>query len=172
MAIHDEEPIIFQSAGITCRGVLRLPHPSVSRNQTIVLCPGLGGTQDSPVVQRAVKSFSTAGFNTFTFDYRSFGGSDGRMHCMRLCASCVGYRVRPGVHTRRYLGPLPFAHGVATPRPSARRQRQLDRSTSTHPVARRHAPQRAPRCAVTRLAYVAWSSTYLLGNSLRVHSYR
>ncbi|WP_415669069.1 alpha/beta hydrolase [Williamsia muralis] len=51
--------------------------PPVSRSQTIVLCPGLGGTQDSPVVQRAVKSFSTAGFNTFTFDYRSFGGSDG-----------------------------------------------------------------------------------------------
>lgn len=77
MAIHGEIPIHFRSDGITCRGILRFSDPSVSRGQTIVLCPGLGGTQDSPVVQRAVTSFSAAGYNTFTFDYRSFGASDG-----------------------------------------------------------------------------------------------
>lgn len=77
MALIREEAINFQSAGITCRGVLQLPDPTISRGQTIILCPGLGGTQDSPAIQRAVSSFSGAGFNTFTFDYRSFGASDG-----------------------------------------------------------------------------------------------
>lgn len=77
MALIGEEAINFRSAGITCRGVLRLPDPTISRGQTVILCPGLGGTQDGPVIKRAVCSFSAAGFNTFSFDYRSFGASDG-----------------------------------------------------------------------------------------------
>ena len=56
------------------------------------------------------------------------------------------------------------------PRPSARLATATgSQHVQSHVDTR---PPRAPRCAVTRLACVAWLSTYLSGNSLRVHSYR
>ena len=47
------------------------PHPAV------VLCPGFGGTQDTPAIEATAEAFTASGIAALTFDYRSFGVSDG-----------------------------------------------------------------------------------------------
>ena len=68
--------IAFQSDGVTCRGTLLLPRVS-DPAPVVVLCTGFGGTQDTPAIRAASRAFADAGFATLTFDYRSFGASDG-----------------------------------------------------------------------------------------------
>lgn len=43
----------------------------------VVLCPGFGGTQDTPSLVAAARTFATAGYVAVTFDYRNFGSSRG-----------------------------------------------------------------------------------------------
>ena len=69
------EAVTFESGGVRCVGHLhraaREPGPCV------VLCPGFGGTQDTPALTAAAHGFAAAGYHALRFDYRSFGLSDG-----------------------------------------------------------------------------------------------
>lgn len=72
-----EQTIEFSTERSTCRGVFTAPAIDEANGLTVVVCPGLGGTRDGPVVQSAVRGFNAAGFAVFAFDYSSFGDSDG-----------------------------------------------------------------------------------------------
>ncbi|MGE2736437.1 alpha/beta hydrolase [Mycolicibacterium vaccae] len=70
------EQLQFESGDASCLGTAYLPdgdgpHPCV------VLCCGFGGTQDTAAVVAAAQAFAGAGFAALTFDYRSFGRSEG-----------------------------------------------------------------------------------------------
>lgn len=45
--------------------------------QCIFMGHGFGGTQDTPALVANAEDFTNAGFAVLTFDYRSFGESDG-----------------------------------------------------------------------------------------------
>ncbi|WP_066898174.1 alpha/beta hydrolase [Mycolicibacterium houstonense] len=68
--------VSFDVDGDRCLGYLRAsdhqPAPCV------VLCPGFGGTQDTPALRATAEDFAAAGFHALTFDYRSLGESGGR----------------------------------------------------------------------------------------------
>jgi pimeloyl-ACP methyl ester carboxylesterase len=80
------EAVHFLSGGQQCAGYLLLPATLASEasrreNPTVlpavILCAGFGGTQDTPSIRAAADAFVEAGFATLTFDYRSFGESEG-----------------------------------------------------------------------------------------------
>jgi pimeloyl-ACP methyl ester carboxylesterase len=66
----------FRSKGVTCIGYLYgdvAPQP----RPCVVLCPGFGGTQDTPAFTANARDFAAEGFLALTFDYRHLGESDG-----------------------------------------------------------------------------------------------
>ncbi|MEZ0339280.1 alpha/beta hydrolase [Mycobacterium sp. pV006] len=70
------EAVQFLSDGTRCSGRLyRAPSPVPG--PCVVLCPGFGGTQDTPSMIAAATSFAESGLTALTFDYRSFGRSAG-----------------------------------------------------------------------------------------------
>ncbi len=69
------ERVMFTSEGTRCVGhVYRAAQPG---RHCIVMCTGFGGTQDTPALRATARDFATAGYHVLTFDYRSFGVSDG-----------------------------------------------------------------------------------------------
>ena len=74
--MHTAAAITFESHGVTCRGTLLLPKTPASV-PVVILCTGFGGTQDTPAILAASRAFVHAGYASLTFDYRSFGSSDG-----------------------------------------------------------------------------------------------
>lgn len=60
-----------------CRATVYLPGTD-GRHPCVILCCGFGGTQDTPAMVASARAFSDAGFVALTFDYRSFGLSEGR----------------------------------------------------------------------------------------------
>ncbi len=70
------ERVTFTSGGIRCVGQLyRSTRP---RSHCILMCTGFGGTQDTPALTATARDFAAAGYHVLTFDYRSFGHSDGQ----------------------------------------------------------------------------------------------
>jgi dienelactone hydrolase len=69
--------VSFHSGGADCIGYLHLPPRAGGPTPCVVLCPGFGGTQDTPAIQAVARAFVDAGFAALTFDYRSFGESGG-----------------------------------------------------------------------------------------------
>jgi dienelactone hydrolase len=65
----------FESSGerivATVFGGTSAPAPAV------LVCTGFGGTQDTPSIVAAAEAFAAEGWVAMTFDYRSFGRSDG-----------------------------------------------------------------------------------------------
>jgi pimeloyl-ACP methyl ester carboxylesterase len=109
MVWSPSESLEFESAGQTCRGVLARPADSDGPHPAIVLCTGFGGTQDTPAIQAAAAAFTRAGVASFTFDYRTFGVSDGHP---RQVVDLAGQRAdieaavtfvarQPGIDARR-----------------------------------------------------------------------
>lgn len=67
---------MFTSEGTRCVG--HLYRAAGSGGHCVVLCTGFGGTQDTPALLATAQDFARAGYHALTFDYRSFGLSDGR----------------------------------------------------------------------------------------------
>ena len=67
----------FESAGATLRGWLYSAPDAGTPSPAVVLCTGFAGTQDTPLIVAAAEAFARAGLAALTFDYRSFGRSDG-----------------------------------------------------------------------------------------------
>ncbi|MEV6322610.1 alpha/beta fold hydrolase [Nocardia sp. NPDC051787] len=67
----------FDSEGTRCAGTLYRADDGLPERPCVVLCPGFGGTEDTPALVAAAEAFSGAGFAALTFDYRSFGKSAG-----------------------------------------------------------------------------------------------
>lgn len=65
----------FSSDGVRCIGYLR--SAGAQPAPCVVLCTGFGGTQDTPALTATAADFAAAGYHAVTFDYRSFGESDG-----------------------------------------------------------------------------------------------
>jgi pimeloyl-ACP methyl ester carboxylesterase len=74
----DAARIEFDSTGIRCVGHLYRPAAVEAPNPCVVLAHGFGGTQDTPSFTAIARAFAAAGFFALTFDYRSFGESDGK----------------------------------------------------------------------------------------------
>ncbi|PWC08267.1 alpha/beta hydrolase [Mycetocola zhujimingii] len=74
--MHTVASLSFSSSGALCRGTLLLPE-SEAPPPVVLLCTGFGGTQDTPAIRAAAEAFADAGFAALSFDYRSFGVSDG-----------------------------------------------------------------------------------------------
>ena len=68
-------PTSFESSGeriaATIYGGTSEPAPAV------LICTGFGGTQDTPSIVAAAEAFAAEGWVAMTFDYRSFGLSEG-----------------------------------------------------------------------------------------------
>ncbi|ODQ89662.1 alpha/beta hydrolase [Mycolicibacterium flavescens] len=71
-----EEAVQFSSDGIRCSGLLYRA-ASAGSAPCVVLCPGFGGTQDTPSMIAAATAFAESGLTAMTFDYRGFGRSAG-----------------------------------------------------------------------------------------------
>ncbi|MGV0744810.1 alpha/beta hydrolase [Mycolicibacterium sp. XJ870] len=69
------ERVTFQSGGDRCVAYVRRSGDQPA--PCIVLCTGFGGTQDTPALVANAEAFAAAGYHAMTFDYRSFGESDG-----------------------------------------------------------------------------------------------
>ena len=50
---------------------------SADRAPVVLICAGFSGTQDTPSIIAAAETFAAQGWLAMTFDYRSFGQSDG-----------------------------------------------------------------------------------------------
>jgi hypothetical protein len=73
----EPEALTFVSGGTRLAGRLYRPaHGGTTPG--VVLCTGFGGTQDTPSVVAAATTFAEHGWAALTFDYRSFGRSDGQ----------------------------------------------------------------------------------------------
>lgn len=70
------ERLTFISAGTRC--VAQLYRGAGTGGACVVLCTGFGGTQDTPALVATARDFARAGYHAVTFDYRSFGLSDGQ----------------------------------------------------------------------------------------------
>ncbi|MGB2920435.1 MAG: alpha/beta hydrolase [Mycobacterium sp.] len=70
------EPVSFVSGAGRCRGLV---YPAVTTGPSpyVILCPGFGGTKDTPSLIAAAEEFARHGYHAMTFDYRHFGLSDG-----------------------------------------------------------------------------------------------
>lgn len=67
--------LTFRSSGTECVAhVYKLGTGS----RAVILCPGFGGTQDTPSIKAVAAAFAEAGYNAVTFDYRNFGASAGQ----------------------------------------------------------------------------------------------
>ncbi|GAA4287625.1 alpha/beta hydrolase [Georgenia daeguensis] len=71
------EALTFLSGGTRLAGNLYRPDRG-GTTPGVVVCTGFGGTQDTPSVVAAATTFAEHGWAALTFDYRSFGRSDGR----------------------------------------------------------------------------------------------
>lgn len=72
-----EERLSFFSGGDRVSGLLRRPDAAEGPHPGIVHGPGFGGTKDSGLYERVHASLADAGYASFVFDYRGFGGSGG-----------------------------------------------------------------------------------------------
>ncbi|WP_370330576.1 alpha/beta hydrolase [Mycolicibacterium hippocampi] len=70
------EPVQFVSGAGRCRGLV-YPAVTTGPRPYVILCPGFGGTQDTPSLIAAAEAFARHGYHAMTFDYRHFGLSDG-----------------------------------------------------------------------------------------------
>jgi pimeloyl-ACP methyl ester carboxylesterase len=66
----------FPSGGIDCVGYVYCATDEAAQRPGIVMAHGFGGTQEGSLA-RTAGDFAAAGFAVLTFDYRSFGESDG-----------------------------------------------------------------------------------------------
>ncbi|WP_024805654.1 alpha/beta hydrolase [Nocardia sp. BMG51109] len=69
--------VTFASAGTALTGYVYTPEHPAPGSACVVICPGFGGTQDTPSIIAAATAFTEAGYLAVTFDYRGFGQSDG-----------------------------------------------------------------------------------------------
>ncbi|GKU77330.1 alpha/beta hydrolase [Paenibacillus sp. L3-i20] len=69
--------ISFASGGMNCTGYLYFPSKLNANLPCVVMGSGFGGTQDTPSIISNATSFAESGIAALTFDYRSFGESDG-----------------------------------------------------------------------------------------------
>lgn len=75
--LAEPEALTFLSGGTRLAGRLYRPgHGGTTPG--VVLCTGFGGTQDTPAIVTAATTFADHGWAALTFDYRSFGRSDGQ----------------------------------------------------------------------------------------------
>jgi hypothetical protein len=74
----EPEALTFLSGGTRLAGHLYRPDLG-GTTPGVVLCTGFGGTQDTPSVVAAARTFADHGWAALTFDYRSFGRSDGQL---------------------------------------------------------------------------------------------
>lgn len=73
----EQHPVSFQSGGARCDGCLYLPVACEGRIPNgVVLAHGFGGSRHAAPARTAL-AFAEAGFAALTFDYRSFGASEG-----------------------------------------------------------------------------------------------
>lgn len=72
----ESESFEFRVGGERIAGTLYGRHPDQER-PAVVLCAGFGGTQDTPSIVAAARTFAAAGMVVATFDYRRFGLSAG-----------------------------------------------------------------------------------------------
>lgn len=70
------ERVEFLSQGVTCVGYL-YGDVSPQPRPCVVMCPGFGGTQDTPAFTANARDFAAAGYLALTFDYRHLGESGG-----------------------------------------------------------------------------------------------
>jgi len=74
-------PVEFNSSGTICRGLFLKPETREFTTERgapcVVMAHGFGGTIDAGLEPFAER-FAAAGFSALMFDYRGFGGSDGR----------------------------------------------------------------------------------------------
>ncbi|NEW28838.1 alpha/beta hydrolase [Nocardia cyriacigeorgica] len=66
----------FRSGGTECAATVYRTKRATGL-PGVVLCPGFGGTQDTPSIEAAARTFAAAGYIAVTFDYRNFGTSHG-----------------------------------------------------------------------------------------------
>lgn len=117
-------PAPDQARGQATRTTLMIPTPSGDRIEAwlylpagppapvILMAPGLCGTKEGPL-ERFAEGFADAGFAVLAFDFRSFGGSEGRLrHSIDLRAHVADYRAAiahvragriPGVDASRLI---------------------------------------------------------------------
>jgi cephalosporin-C deacetylase-like acetyl esterase len=69
--------IEFRSQGVTCRGWLYTPDKGQGPFPTVVQAFGGGYVKEFPIVVAHAEAFTRAGMACVSFDYRSFGSSDG-----------------------------------------------------------------------------------------------
>ena len=74
-----EEAVDFPSGTARCAGRLFKGHV-VEPRPCVILCPGFGGTQDTPSMRATATAFAEHGISALTFDYHNFGSSDGTPH--------------------------------------------------------------------------------------------
>lgn len=72
-----EDLTFFSGPGLRLSARLYRPDPAIDRNTGIVFCHGFGGVKDgTPVGLSGL--LAQHGYSVLTFDYRGFGGSEGR----------------------------------------------------------------------------------------------
>lgn len=97
-------PAPDEARGQATRTTILIPTPSGDRIEAwlyrpagppapvIVMAPGLCGTKEGPL-ERFAEGFVDAGYAVLAFDFRSFGGSEGRLrHSIDLRAQVADYR--------------------------------------------------------------------------------
>ncbi|MGK8464128.1 alpha/beta hydrolase [Nocardia cyriacigeorgica] len=72
----DVKRVGFRSGGIDCAATI-YRDSAESERPGVLLCPGFGGTQDTPSIEASARTFAAAGYVAVTFDYRNFGSSRG-----------------------------------------------------------------------------------------------
>ncbi|MFT3722619.1 MAG: alpha/beta fold hydrolase [Hyphomonadaceae bacterium] len=97
-------PAPDEARGQAMRNTIFIPTPSGDRIEAwlyrpagppapvILMAPGLCGTKEGPL-ERFAEGFADAGYAVLAFDFRSFGGSEGRLrHSIDLRAHVADYR--------------------------------------------------------------------------------
>jgi hypothetical protein len=74
-----EQPVAFESGGLTLAGKFALPrgHEPGTRARAIVVMHGFGGHMDGPQQNWSVGAYTNWGYATLRFDFRGCGASEG-----------------------------------------------------------------------------------------------
>lgn len=95
------QPIAFDSGGVTLRGVLYRPEPTVATGAAVVMAHGFSATI-TMVADRYAEVFAGAGLTVVLYDHRGFGISDGNPRC----------EINPWIQARGYRDALTFVAGI------------------------------------------------------------